>query len=511
MEWDLNKLNKGAAEVSLDHEEKIGTKRGLLGQRIGVRLLTFIVLFSSLVTLISTLSQLYFDYRQQVSSIESRMSDIEKSYAESLAAGLWNVDPEQLQLQLNGIVRLSDIRFAQVREVTKGGTKPLLVTAGQPKDNTYLRHEIPLIFASQGSPYLVGYFTIGATLDDVYARLINTATIILISQGIKTFLVSMFILYVFYRLVTRHIVDISLFLYKHDSRLSPPCLSLRRVKRDRPDELDRMVEAINAMSNDLYTTNLELAGANAELESDIALRQAKEQEMSQMIEKLVEANAALDRFAYIASHDLKEPLRNIISFVQLLSKRYKGRLDQDADEYIEFAVNSAQRMYDLINDLMVFSSLSGKEAKFSLVPAKAVCEDAINNLRESIKENKAEITVDNLPEVQCDAIQLMEVFQNLIGNAIKFHRPGAIPKVMVTAEEDGNYWRFAVSDNGIGVASSKQDIFEIFRRLHTVSEYPGTGIGLAICKSVVQRHQGRIWFESVPGVGTTFYFTLPRS
>jgi hypothetical protein len=183
MELDVNKVNDGENNICSLSEDKIGTRKRLLRQRIGSRLLMFILLFSSLVTLISTLSQLYFDYHQQVSSMKQRMGEIEKSYADSLAAGLWNVDPEQLQLQLNGIVRLSDIHFAQVREVTKGGTKPLLVTAGQSQENLYLQHEIPLKFASQGSEYLVGYFVIGATLDDVYSRLINTAIVILISQG----------------------------------------------------------------------------------------------------------------------------------------------------------------------------------------------------------------------------------------------------------------------------------------------------------------------------------------
>jgi light-regulated signal transduction histidine kinase (bacteriophytochrome) len=352
---------------------------------------------------------------------------------------------------------------------------------------------------------------IGATLDDVYSRLINTAIVILISQGIKTFLVSMFILYIFYRLVTRHIIDIASFLERHDSRSFPPQLGLTRRPRAHPDELDQMVEAINAMSGDLYATNRELAGVNVELERDIAFRQTKEQEMEQMIEKLVEANAALDRFAYIASHDLKEPLRNITSFSQLLSKRYAGKLDPEADEYIEFVVSAAQRMYDLINDLMTFSSITDKEAKFTLISSQTACEDALQNLRESIKENKAEISVGELPNLQGDAIQLTEVFQNLIGNAIKFYKQGETPRVKVTAQEDGDYWRFAVTDNGIGVASSKQDIFEIFRRLHTIGEYPGTGIGLAICKSVIQRHKGRIWYESGPGAGTTFFFILPRS
>ena len=225
---------------------------------------------------------------------------------------------------------------------------------------------------------------------------------------------------------------------------------------------------------------------------------------------VVEANLALDRFAYIASHDLKEPLRVITSFVQLLSKRYTGKLDKDADEYIEFTVAAARRMYDLINDLLIFSQVDDKDAKFSQVASRAACDAALQNLRESIGESGATISVGDLPEVLGDAVQLMEVFPTLVGNAIKFHRPGEPPAISITARPEDGQWRFAVADNGIGIPPGLPDIFEVFRRLHAVSEFPGTGIGLAICKTIIQRHKGRIWFESEPGAGTTFYFTLPK-
>lgn len=495
------------APRSLPQEER----KGVLRQRIGLRLLAFIVLFSSMVTLVSTVLQLYLDYRQQVDSIEERLNEIEKSYAGSLAAGLWNVDADQLRLQLGGIVRLGDMRAAEVREAANGAAKPLVVSAGQRQARSVLVREIPLIYVSQGAAHPIGTFRLEATLEDVYGRLINTAIVILISQGVKTFLVSLFILYIVHRLVTRHITAIAGFLDQHGSQEAPPPLALERTSPSRPDELDRLVEAFNAMSLELYAANHELAGANAELERDIAARMTKEQELQQMIQELVEANTALDRFAYIASHDLKEPLRAITSFAQLLARRYAGKLDKEADEYIAFTVAAARRMHELINDLLAYSRIDRKEAQFSPMASQAACAAAIQNLYESVTECAAEITVGELPEVKGDTVQLIEVFQNLIGNAIKFRRPGVIPSVTVTAQPEGNHWRFAIADNGIGVRQGEKDIFEIFRRLHTTSEFPGTGIGLAICKAIIQRHGGRIWFESEPGVGTTFYFTLPRS
>jgi PAS domain S-box-containing protein len=231
--------------------------------------------------------------------------------------------------------------------------------------------------------------------------------------------------------------------------------------------------------------------------------------LARQAEELARSNAELQQFAYVASHDLQEPLRMVASYTQLLGRRYRGRLDADADDFIAYAVDGATRMQQLINDLLAYSRVGthGQE----LVPADCneVFERVVGDLGAAIAESGAVVTRDALPSVMGDPRQLGQLFQNLIANAIKFH--GDDPaRVQVTAEREGAMWRFAVRDEGIGIAPEYVDrIFVIFQRLHTQAEYPGTGIGLAICKRIVERHGGRIWVESQPGRGTTFYFTLP--
>lgn len=477
-------------------------------QKIGFRLLAYIVLFSTAVTLISSATQLYLDYRNQVRSIEARLDDIEESYADSLAAGLWSIDSEQLRLQVEGIVRLPDMRAAEVRELVRNDTRPLVITAGRRQEHAVISREIPLIHAGRDGSERIGTFYIEGTLDEVYDRLIDAALVILVSQGVMTFLVSLFTLFIFHRLVTRHLADIARFFRSHDLRISSPTLELNRPGPPLGDELDHMVDAINTMSGDLYTANCELSGLNTNLERDLALRAAKEQELRQTVRELERANAELDRFAYVASHDLQEPLRTITSFAQLLERKYKGKLDSEACEYIEFTVTAAKRMHALINDLLVYSRINANGTPFGPASTEAACAAAIDNLHQAIAESGAEISVGPLPEVQGDEAQLVQVFQNLLGNAIKFHRPGQTPHVRIEAQRIDDRWRFSVADDGIGITSEHGDIFEIFRRLHTIAEFPGTGVGLAICKSIILHHQGEIWYESAAGIGSTFYFTL---
>jgi signal transduction histidine kinase len=233
-----------------------------------------------------------------------------------------------------------------------------------------------------------------------------------------------------------------------------------------------------------------------------------EENLNRMVVELNRSNTQLEQFAYVASHDLQEPLRMVSSFTQLLERRYGDKLDRSAKEFIGFAVDGAQRMQRLISDLLAYSRVQTKGRPLSPTDSLAALGMAMENLSMAIHESRATVTHGDMPVVQADATQLVQLFQNLIGNAIKFH--GAdLPHIHVSAEPKGEEWVFSVRDNGIGIAPEYfERIFVIFQRLHAGGTYPGTGIGLAICKKIVERHGGRIWVESQPGKGSTFYFTL---
>ncbi len=242
---------------------------------------------------------------------------------------------------------------------------------------------------------------------------------------------------------------------------------------------------------------------------DISQRKADENALKQSALDLRRSNEQLEQFAFVASHDLQEPLRMITSYLQLLERRYKDKLDQDANEFINYAVDGATRMKALINDLLAYSHVKTGEKDFARFDTRSALEQAITNLQISIAETDAQITYDSLPTIMGNEAQFVQLFQNLLSNAIKFHGEQT-PQIAVKAERIGNVWKFSVKDNGIGIEAQYVDrIFVIFQRLHTKDRYPGTGIGLAICKKVVEHHGGRIWAESTPGNGSTFWFTIP--
>lgn len=245
---------------------------------------------------------------------------------------------------------------------------------------------------------------------------------------------------------------------------------------------------------------------NTDLEKRVAERTL---ELAKRAEELNRSNIELQQFAYVASHDLQEPLRMVASFTQLLARRYKEKLDDDAREFINYAVDGAMRMQTLITDLLSFSRVGTQGRPFEMTDCDAILDRVLMNLKISIEETGAQITRDVLPQLMADGQQIGQLLQNLIANAIKFRGEHA-PNVRITADCDGQAWTICVRDNGIGFSIEHADrIFIIFQRLHTKTEYPGTGIGLSLCKKIVERHGGRIWAESSLGNGSAFSFTMP--
>lgn len=243
---------------------------------------------------------------------------------------------------------------------------------------------------------------------------------------------------------------------------------------------------------------------------DITERIEGERSLKRYVDELARSNEELEQFAYVASHDLQEPLRMISSYLQLLERRYKGNLDKEADEFIWYAVDGVKRMQELINDILAYSRIGRKAKDFAHVDCNIVLRQVLINLQTVIEEKGAVIMCDPLPTVVADELQMNQLFQNLVANAIKFC--DNTPQLKIGAKRSGDEWLFSVGDNGVGIEREQFGrVFLMFQRLHSRKKYPGTGIGLPICKKIVERHGGRIWVESEPGKGSNFYFTIPVS
>jgi hypothetical protein len=263
------------------------------------------------------------------------------------------------------------------------------------------------------------------------------------------------------------------------------------------EEINLLEELVGDISFGLLTIRLSDAKSKAG------------EKLEKTMDELKRSNRELEQFAYVASHDLQEPLRMVASFTQLLEKQYKDKLDETAVEYINFAVDGAKRMQLLINDLLAYSRVTRKSTEFETVNLEKVLNEVLFNLEIVTEKNQTIIIRESLPEIQADYRQMVQLFQNLIGNALKYRR-NATPEICISVQKEDDHWLFSVEDNGIGMESQYfEQVFQIFRRLHTQDEHEGTGIGLAITKRIIEHHGGRIWIESEPSKGSTFYFTIP--
>ena len=282
-------------------------------------------------------------------------------------------------------------------------------------------------------------------------------------------------------------------------------LSARSGVAHDPGEIGQLALTFDRMADTLEQRVGELQRAEGELKS---LNEDLERRVLERTLELKRSNEDLEQFAYVASHDLQEPLRMITNYLQLLRQRYRDKLDAGADDFVAFALDGSKRMHQLIHDLLTYSRVGTHGKEFVPTDCEQALANALANLRVAIEESRAEITRDPLPTVNGDEVQLTQLFQNLLGNAVKFRGEGT-PKIHVGVQRTGGEWEFSVRDNGIGIAPEDfQRIFLVFQRLHSRERYPGTGIGLSVCKKIVERHGGRIWVESKLGRGTTFYFTL---
>ncbi len=279
------------------------------------------------------------------------------------------------------------------------------------------------------------------------------------------------------------------------------------LERRRPDGTHIEIQGRPMPGGGFVTTYTDVT-ERKQFQETLEANAARLEEYAQELKK---SNTELEQFAYVASHDLQEPLRMVGSYCQLLQRRYKGKLDKDADEFIGFAVEGATRMQRMINDLLTYSRVGRTGKGMTDVAIEEIARTAVANLQAAIAESGATVTWAALPSVMGEKVQLLQLFQNLIGNAIKFRAEGRSVEVRIDARQEGDAWHFTVCDNGIGIEPQYAErIFLIFQRLHDRSKYQGTGIGLAVCKKVVEHHGGRIWIESEPGKGTTFHFTLSR-
>jgi signal transduction histidine kinase len=492
----------------------------LRSRSIAQRLLLHIIIFSSFVTLIATSVQLFTDYQRDVGVINSRLNDIESGYLASISASLWNIDIKQLELLMDGIKHLPDIQLVEIHERTDQFSNPLYLTRGEATSGRRLSREFPIIHSVGEEARRIGTLSVHASLNDVYKRLWEKAVLIFLSQGIKTFLVSLFTLYIFYHLVTRHLSEIAHFVKNIEVEKIQDKLRLQRKQREKNDELDDVVTAFNAMTLKLFQTYEKLRIANQNLEDDIVARKKAEQEVihlnrvlehrvKQRTAELEAANKELGSFCYSVSHDLRAPLRRIEGFRRMLNEGYGEQVDDKGRHYLTRIEAGTREMSDMINSFLRLSRATQGEMNIEHYNISILAEKILARLLDQEPERTVNITIQTDVYAEVDKKFFEVLLTNLFENAWKYSLKNRVTDIQFGMLPETDQRVYYIRDNGVGFDMAYADrLFSPFSRLHNIEEFEGAGIGLATVQRIIARHGGRIWAESAPGQGATFYFTL---
>jgi signal transduction histidine kinase len=476
------------------------TPRGRNG--LASRLLLLILGFSSLVTLISTALQLYFDYRQDMVLIESRLDEIERGNLDSIAVSLWNVDIDHLRLQLEGLLRLPDMLALEIRESASGLQTPISLKVGNPTGGAVITRNMPLKREDDQGTRQLGTLVATASLDGVLARLMDRVAVILLSQFVKTVIVSTFIFYIVHMVVTRHITAIAGQFRTMGTDAATPALHLAR--RQRNDELDDLVDAFNGLNGSLRDSYAEVSRTNASLAAARALA-------ADRTVKLEEANKELRRLAMVTAHHLQEPLRPMTICAQRIERRTSGG-DAELAEWCASITEGTTHLGALLRDFQRYVAALTEEPRLGACDMGKVAARARSKILEAAEPAHhhlpQRIEIAALPCLTADERLMSQVLEELLGNALRHARPDAPAHVTVAATRRGADWEFTVADNGPGFDSSMVDrVLEVFEI--TRDRAPDhTGLGLPMCKAILRAHGGRIAVEASP-LGGLVRFTLP--
>ena len=459
---------------------------------LGLRLLARVFLFSSVITLLLTSLQLYFEYRRDVGTIDRRISEIEESYRRSLSEGLWNLDSRQLELQVDGILHLPDIRFVEVREATDGADA-MVVSAGVRQTNAEVHREFPIFRTFRGTEQQLGVLSIEATLNEVYHHLFDTAIVILGTQGVKTFAVSFFIFFIVHWLITRHLAAMAKTLSRYGLRGSPPPpLRLHRRPPRQPDELDQLIGAFNSMCASLQ----------------IAYNELRDNE-----QQLAHTNrvATMGQLTASIGHEVKQPIAAMVANAQA-ALRFLDLDPPDREEVRQALMSIVQEGHrggDVIDRIR--GIIKKGPARQERIEINGLISEVIALVRGEAAKNGASVQtelVEGLPLILGDRVQIQQVLLNLIINALEAMTVGEEPRELLISsrKSDKGGVQVAVLDSGPGLG--QVDLERIFASFYTTKP-GGMGLGLAICRSIIEAHGGRIWATMHAPRGAVFEFTLP--